>query len=126
MAFTYTGALDTDLERVRFYLVDTVEDAGPRPDEGNFTDEELLGLVAIEGTWQRAVAGGYERLASEWFPHVSYSADNFSVSSSHTGKNHADMAKLWRDRYGFSRANQGYNPTGVSRLTIISGHNEDD
>ena len=100
-AFTYNGTLDSDLERVRFYLGDTVNAAGPRPEDANFTDAEILGLIAVEGSWQRAVAAGFESLAASWAKHVTF------ASGMRTGANISDIAaayaaqaKDWRLRFG--------------------------
>ena len=63
---TYKGDLSTDLDRVRFYLGDTddVTFVGPKPDGSFFGDDELNGLITLEGSWQRAVAAGFETLAA--------------------------------------------------------------
>ena len=69
---TYLGDLTTDLDKVRFYVRDTESGSGPRPDtdSSNFSDDELNGLITLEGSWSRAVAGIYEALAAEWGQYV--------------------------------------------------------
>jgi len=51
MAFTYAGDLGTDRDKVRFYINDRVSGSGPRPSDGNFTDDEISGLITAEGNW---------------------------------------------------------------------------
>jgi hypothetical protein len=100
MAFTYTGTLDSDLERVRFYVGDTVSGNGPRPNDLNFTDAELAGLISTEGSWQRAIAAGCEVLAVEWTRFTTFSADGASVSQSDVAAGYREQAKLWRRKAG--------------------------
>lgn len=94
MAFTYTGALDSDLDRVRFYVGDTVSGNGPRPNDLNFTDAELTGLISLEGSWRRAVAACFETLAAEWARFVTFSADGASVSQSDTAAGYREQADV--------------------------------
>lgn len=124
MTFSYDDTIATNRDKVRFWLSDTVEDAGPLPESKNFSDAEIDGLLTEEGSWQRAVAGALERLAIEWFQHPSYSADNFNISNSHVGRNYATMAQEWRARYGYKKDPQGYHTPGTSKLTFILGHND--
>jgi hypothetical protein len=100
MAFTYKGGLASDRDKVRFYLQDTVSGKGKKPDNENFTDAELDGLLTIEGSWQRAVAAGFEVLASAWQSETSFSVFNGSFSRSDAAKGYRDDAKYWRDKYG--------------------------
>jgi hypothetical protein len=55
--FSYNDDLDANRDKVRFWLQDTVKSKGPKPANGNFSDQEINGLITIEETWQRAVAG---------------------------------------------------------------------
>lgn len=100
MAFTYTDTLATDRDKVRFYLGDVAEDAGPRPADANFSDAEIAGLVTAEGTWQRAVAAGFERLATEWTRYPSFKADGLSLNRSDIAKGYREQALEWRKKYG--------------------------
>jgi hypothetical protein len=61
-----TYSLSTSRGKVRFFLGDTVIDRGPRPDKRNFTDEEIDYLLTAAGSLTKAVAAGFEILASEW------------------------------------------------------------
>ncbi len=96
MAFTYLGTLTTDRDNVRFHLGDTAENAGPRPADANFTDAEIDGLIAAEGSWQRAVAAGFERLAAEWTRYPSFKADGLSLNRSDIAKGYREQARAWR------------------------------
>lgn len=96
MAFTYVGTLATDLDRVRFSLGDTVSGAGPRPADGNFTDAEIAGLIALEGSWQRAVGAGFERLAAEWTRYPNFSTDGLRVDRSDIAAGYKAQAAKWR------------------------------
>jgi len=102
MTVTYLGDLSTDTDKVRFFIGDKVEDAGPRPSGGNFTDEEIGALVTTEGTWEAAVAAAFETLASEWVIFPSFQADNFAISRSHIAKNFQAQADLWRAGHGLA------------------------
>jgi hypothetical protein len=120
MAFTYVGDLSTDLDKVRFYLQDTVEDSGPKPGDGNFTDAELQGLVDEEGSWQRAVAAGLETLAAVWRRHPSFKADGLSVSRSDIADGYAEQAASWRAKHGGVTAG-----AGTRAVTRVDGYSDD-
>ena len=96
MAFTYRGTLTTDLDRVRFHVGDVAYDAGPRPADGNFTDAELNALVTLEGSWQRAVAAVFERLAAEWTRYPNFSTDGLRVDRSDIAAGFQAQAAKWR------------------------------
>lgn len=66
MTFTYSGTLATDLDEIRFKIGDTVSGSGLKPGGTNYTDEEIAGLLAIEGTVGRTTAAIYENLALLW------------------------------------------------------------
>jgi len=100
MAFTYVGDLSTDLDKVRFYIVDSVEDSGPLPADANFADATLNGLITAEGTWQRATAAAFETLAAAWTRHVTFTADGLSLSRSDIADGYTEKAALWRKRWG--------------------------
>jgi hypothetical protein len=69
MAVTYTDTLLTDRDVFRATLNDTVSGSGPRPGTGtatNFSDNEIAGLITLEGNVNRAIARAYEILAGAW------------------------------------------------------------
>jgi hypothetical protein len=96
MTVTYLGTLATERDKVRFHLGDTAEDAGPRPADANFTDAEIDGLITAEGSWQRAVAAGFERLAAEWTRFPSFRETNgLSLNRSDIAKGYREQAETW-------------------------------
>ena len=99
MAFNYLGTLATDRDQVRFHLGDVTEEAGPRPADGNFTDAEIDGLITAGGSWQQAVAAGFERLATEWTRFPSFKADGLSLNRSDIAKGYRDQAAQWRAEF---------------------------
>lgn len=119
MAFTYDDTLGTDLGRVRFHLGDVVENAGPRPDDANFADAELNGLITVEGSWHRAVAGGFERLAVEWLRYPTFKADGLSLNRSDIAKGYQKLAATWRARFGSP------TPTHVVGAIRKDGYSDD-
>lgn len=100
MAFSYYDTLATDRDKVRFWLQDTEENKGKKPGNENFTDAELDGLLTIEGSWQRAVAGGFELLASAWQSETSFSIFNGSYTRSDAARGYKELAETWRDKWG--------------------------
>ncbi len=100
MAFTYTDTLLTDIDKVRFWIQDTIESKGPLPDNRNFSDAEVNGLLSIESSWQQAVAAGFETLSAAWAKETSFTVYNGAFSRSEAVKAYRDLAKTWRERYG--------------------------
>jgi hypothetical protein len=100
--FQYSATLTHDRDKVRFYLRDTVQDAGPLPNDANLQDEEIAALLALEGCWQRAVAAGFEALASAWRKYPNLESDQFGLSRSHISRGYADDAARWREQWGFA------------------------
>jgi len=102
MAFTYCDEIDTDKDRVRFNLNDTIENKGPKPANGNFTDAEIGMLLSNEDSWRLAVAAGYEALAAAWADKMSFNVVNGSFSRSDASKQYQALAMEWRRKYGES------------------------
>ena len=117
MTFTYTGDLGTNLDLVRYYLGDVTAAAGPLPADGNFTDEELGGLLTAEGSWQRAVAAGFETLAARWRRYPDFKADGLSLSRSDIADGFLAQAKFWRTTYG---RGTGAGSRSVTRVDAYS------
>ena len=125
MAFTYLGTLATSRDKVRFYLQDTAWGAGPLPADGNFTDAEIDGLVTAEGSWQRAVAGGFEALESAWRRYPNFSTDGLSVSRSDIADGYAAKAKEWRTQYGSSASTATSTRAGSRAVTRRDAYSSD-
>lgn len=109
MSFTYyhDKANATERDYVRFTIRDITEGKGPLPEDANFDDHEIDMFLAIEKTWQGAVAACFEALEAAWIPNPSYTADGYSVSMSHVAANYGKAAKKWRQMYGGTAGSQG-------------------
>ena len=121
MSFSYSDDIATDRDRVRFNIRDVEFDEGPLPAAANFSNEEIDGLVTIEGTWQRATAAAFEALASAWAVHPTFFADGMSSSQSHIAQRYDAEAKRWRQMYGYG----GASSSGVVASTRIDGYSSD-
>jgi len=119
MAFTYDDTLNTDRDKVRFALQDTQIDSGPKPNGGNFSDNELSGLVTLEGEWQRAVAAGFEALAAIWTQYADLSEGPHKETLSQVAEGHRKSAVLWRARSGSAI------PARVAGIIKVDGYSDD-
>jgi len=117
MAFTYYDDLSDNRSKVRFYLQDTTNGGGPKPADANFTDAEIDGLITAEGSWQRAVAGGFEALEAAWRRYPNFSTDGLSVSRTDIADGYAAKAKVWRTDYGTSAATAASTRAGSRAVT---------
>ena len=120
MAITYTDTLLTDRDKIRFYLQDVTDGSGPKPSDGNFTDNEVAALVPVEGSWQRAVAAGFETLASAWRRYPNFKADGLTLSRSDIADGYAKQALEWRRRHGY-----GITTAGSRAVTRQDGYSDD-
>lgn len=93
MAFTYSEALTTNRDKVRFALGDTTS-------PGKLTDAEIAGLVALRGTWEGAAADGWRRFAGDV---ARFGKDYANQQGSETQSSFAEhcmsMAKFWEGRH---------------------------
>jgi hypothetical protein len=120
---TYDATLPADLDKVRFYLQDTVSGSGPKPADGNFTDGEITGLITVEGSWQRAVAAGFETLAAAWRRYPSFTADGLQLDRNKIADGYAAQATVWRKAHGDSvTARGGSGGAGSRSVTKIDGY----
>lgn len=117
--FTYDDTLSNDRDRVRFAIQDTAIDAGPKPGGGNFTDNEIDGLVTLEGEWQRAVAAAFEALAAIWTQYADLSEGPHRESLSQIARRHSENAALWRARSGSA------TPARVAGIIKKDGYSDD-
>jgi hypothetical protein len=123
---TYDDALSTDKDKVRFYIQDITAGAGPKPSDGNFSDDEIAGLVTAEGSWQRAVAGAFEALESAWRRYPNFSADGLSVNRSDIANGYAQKAAAWRKQYGTAGSSgTSTTRTGSRAVTRRDGYSSD-
>lgn len=105
MTFTYNGDLATDLDRIRFAIDDTVDGTGIKPNGDNFTDEELEGLLADEGTVGRTVAAVFEKLAGSYARLVDTKIGPRDEKSSQTAQMYASLAAQKRKEHGYATGN---------------------
>ena len=121
MTFTYVGDLSTDLDKVRFYIQDTTENSGPKPGNANFTDEELGGLITLEGSWQRGVAAGFEALAASWAFYADRAAGPRREAFSQIAARYQKLAQEWRAKHGATGGGAGYRA-----VTRVDGYSDDE
>ena len=122
---TYDDALSTDKDKVRFYIQDVSAGAGPKPSDGNFSDDEIAGLVTVEGSWQRAVAGAFEALEAAWRRYPNFSTDGLSVNRSDIANGYAAKAKEWRSAYGTSASTAASTRAGSRAVTRKDAYSDD-
>ena len=99
--FSYSPTQATDLDRIRFHTGDTMLGNGVRPNGANVENEEITAVLALEGSWQRAVAGVFEMLAAAWASHVDISMGDASFGRQTPSVRYEALAKRWRDQYGW-------------------------
>ncbi len=119
MTFTYNEDLSTDLDVIRFRVSDTTSGSGLKPDGSNFTDEEISGLLTIEGSPERTIAAIYENLATAWANYVDTQIGARSEKLSQKATRYASLAKQWRDDYG------SVGLSGISIGILDEGISED-
>ena len=122
MTFTYVGTLVTDLDKIRFKLQDTVSGSGIKPNGGNFTDEEINGLLAIEGTVNRTVSALYEALAVVWSNYVDTQVGARREALSTVADKYMNLASKWRDQYGYADTSTVLSTGFVTR---VDGYSDD-
>ena len=120
MTFTYAGTLATDLDEIRFKVQDTVSGSGVKPAGGNFTDEEIAGLLTIEGTVERTVAALYEALAAIWGNYVDTRMGARDEKLSQVADRYWKLAKQWRQDYGY-----GATTLATGFVTRVDGYSDD-
>lgn len=111
MRFTYNASDRAGRNMCRFSIGDTVIGSGPRPDNRNFSDDEIDRAIEVEGGyWQRAVAALYEILSTEWASRVDVSAGDQSYGRATPTVRFAELAREWRQRWGY--LGTGGDPAG--------------
>lgn len=93
MSFTYSEALTTNRDKVRFALGDTVS-------PGKLTDAEITGLIALRGTWEGAAADGWRRFAGDVARFgKDYANEKGSETQSSFAEHCMEMARSWERRH---------------------------
>lgn len=119
MTFTYIGDLSTNLDEIRFAIQDTVSGSGIKPSGGNFTDEEINGLLSLEVTTGRTIARIYETLAVSYANYVDTKIGSRDEKLSKISDNYRALASQWR-------ANHGGGGTVISIGSLDEGISEDE
>jgi len=124
VTFTYLGTLATDLDKVRFYVGDTssATGAGVKPGGTNFTDEEFSGLLVVEGSVGRAVAGAFETLAGLFARQVDFTLGPRREALSQAAERYTKLAEQWRSKYGSAGAAAR---VGSRPVTRVDGYSQD-
>lgn len=126
MAVTYDDTLATDRDKVRFWMQDTVENSGPKPSDGNFSDDEIAGLVTTYGSWQRAVYAALTILANAWRRYPDFRTESgFSVSRTDIADGYHKQALDWAKQYGIPTALRG-TTAGYAAVTRVDGYSDDE
>jgi hypothetical protein len=99
---SYDDELSTDRDKVRFYVNDKAIDAGPLPGDGNFSDNELDGLIDAQGSWERAVAACFDALETAWANYADKSVGPRSESMSQIAERWAKKREKWVQEHGLA------------------------
>lgn len=98
MEFTYDEGHGLDRDRVRFAIGDTVHGHGPRPDNGNFSNEELDALLAEYGNWPCATAAAFRALHAAWAVRPIFGPGELSTTHANVAAQHERAAAFWAGR----------------------------
>lgn len=103
MTFTYSDALATDRDRIRLRTKDSQVNEGPRPDNRNFSDEEITFILTEETTVAAAIAHTFEILTAEWTPFsLSEKDKDASFNAKKLADDYRELALEWRSKPGGS------------------------
>ncbi len=102
MTFAYFDDLDTDRDKIRLRIGDTVENSGPRPDKRNFSNAEITFILSEEGSVvNAAIAHAFEILAAEWTAYaLSETQGQASYDAKEVAENFRKQAMVWRAKPG--------------------------
>lgn len=96
MPVTYNEPWTLDRDKVRFYLADTVEDQGPRPEGANFSDDELDSLYDDKGDVDRTVAAALDTLAVQWTQYANLTLGPLREDYTKVAEGYRAQAKAWK------------------------------
>ena len=102
MAYTYNDALSANRDKVRFRIGDTVVSKGPRPDNRNFSNDEIAFALSEEDSRVNgAIAHLFEILASEWTSFaLSEREGDLTMDAKEVAANFRTQAEIWRKKPG--------------------------
>lgn len=93
MAATYDPALDTDLDKVRFFIQDT------NTDNAMFQDEEISAMLGIYGTYKATAINCCEVLAARFAGEAeSKKIGNLTITFGDKAAKYAALAKTLRNQ----------------------------
>ena len=123
MAFTYdtSDPLGTNLGKVRFYIGDTTENAGPLPSAGNFTDAELNGLLTATGTVNKSVSAGMGAISTRWSSYANITVGPRREEYRAISDAWAKRREEWDEQYGVHQVTTGSS----AYLTRVDGYSDD-
>lgn len=98
MGFTYDEGHGEDRDRVRFAIGDTVLGHGPRPGDGNFSDEELDALLVQYESWPCATAAVFRALHAAWAVKPVFGPGELSTVHANVAAQHDRAAAYWTQR----------------------------
>lgn len=126
MAFTYTGALDTDLDKLRFEIGDNVENAGVMPNGANIPDATMSAIITAEGSVGLAAARICESLARAWAKIAASIAIGSRSESNQQSANWTAQAAQLRKQYGERGTTSGLFSVGMQRDDAYHENNPND
>jgi hypothetical protein len=121
MTYTYNSTLADDRDKIRLRIGDTTENNGPRPGGGNFSDEEIAGVLSDEGSVNTTIAALYEILAAQWASYVDTEMGDRDERLSQVADRYQKLAKQYRADYGYATTS-GF-ATGFT--TRVDGYSDD-
>lgn len=107
MSFTYD--LTTDIGKIRMELGDETFGSGVKPDNSNFSDEEIQVILDREGVLMRAVAGLCENLANRWNNVADTQVGSRRVSLGQVSQKWSGRAAALRKQYGGGTVSPAYS-----------------
>ena len=116
MTFTYVGDLSTNLDKARFFLGDTVQNSGPRPDKRNFSDEEIGAIITLASVLTKGIALCFQALASEWTAYANMQREeNLWFDARETADKFLKLAKDWQTK---DEVTDGVGTLGAGVVTL--------
>lgn len=115
---TFSYLITEDIGKLRFEIGDTVESNGPRPDNRNFSNEELQHVLDEEETTGRAAARLCEILVKEWSKRAGTERLGPRGYARNQAKAFAAEAERLRRLYGYPEAAAGNTAGFNTRYTI--------
>lgn len=126
--FNLTSADRTVYRRsmVRLLIGDSTENDGPRPNQGNYSDDEIDVFLLLEADGvNRAAARGLEALAAEWSRYAGSYRLGPESEEARQAAEFAARGKAMRDVHGYQVGEEGEPDAAASGIVDWSGAFED-